>query len=72
MASFRVRKKQGGYCIGVFVTTPPVSSGSVIGRPGIVRDSMEERRDIALLKDKGIGPEEKDKEPGPFCYPVSH
>jgi hypothetical protein len=33
---------------------------------------MEERRDIALLKDKGIGPEEKDKEPGPFCYPVSH
>lgn len=68
----RVRTKSGGYFIGAFVTTPLLSSGSVTGELGIVRDITEERRNIVLLKNKGEELAEKNKELESFCYSVSH
>jgi PAS domain S-box-containing protein len=68
----RIRTKPGGFFIGAFVTTPLVSSGTVTGELGIVRDITEERRNIILLKDQGDELLEKNKELESFCYSVSH
>jgi PAS domain S-box-containing protein len=68
----RIRKSDGEYITGEFVTTPVTERGVVTGESGIIRDVTEERRIGGLLLARGLELEEKNKELEAFCYSVSH
>jgi PAS domain S-box-containing protein len=68
----RIRKSDGEYITGEFVTTPVTEHGIVTGESGIIRDVTEERRIGRLLIARGLELEEKNKELEAFCYSVSH
>jgi PAS domain S-box-containing protein len=68
----RIRKSDGDYITGEFVTTPVIEHGNITGEFGIIRDVSEERRIAGLLLARGLELEDKNKELESFCYSVSH